>query len=419
MGSTLDGRQFNALMRWSMRTVDADIDASRTTTSVTDITDLRRSRDAVSAADMRLRAFADSSPNAMVATGAAGRIILWNRAAVAMFGYEEAEALGMPVGRIMPDRFRTAHTEAMKHAETAPCSRVVNPARLVGLRRDGSEFPLDVSLGSWRVEDRIFHSAILQDKTSRALLEGEVTLRTAQLEELVRLKDQLIASVSHELRTPLTAIAGMADLLATHGHSLTEAEVDEMIATVASEAFYLSDIVDDLLVGARPASDDIAALIEQVDLTAETTMAIDRMWMGRKGHVRPVVNGSAIGSGDAFRTSQIIRNLVSNAIRHGGGLIHVEIAEAGPVARLSVHDSGTGVPEQVASRLFEPFVHTASPTRAPASVGLGLSISRRLARAMGGDLIYLREDGETIFTLTLPAAVGGAQPNANIGTRAA
>ena len=409
-GSTFQGPMFDGIMRWSMVYHNGLFDPARTIVAISDIGELLRANAERLAMNERLHSFTDSSPNAMVATDESGRITVWNASAVRMFGYPESEALGMSVEQIMPGRFREVHRAAMHRAESTGTSRAVNPARLVGLRRDGSEFPLDLSLGSWTVDGRLYHSAILRDMTVQASLEGEARRRAEQLEELVRSKDQLIASVSHELRTPLTAVIGMAEILRDNRPMLAKTEVDEMTAVIVSEALDLADIVEDLLIGARTESGAIGVSCEQVDLADEAAQVVDRLWIAKNGRVRPVINGAANVAADPIRTRQIVRNLVSNATRHGGGLIHIEITPAGPATRLAVHDNGTGVPHNVVPKLFEPFAHAASPSRSPTSIGLGLSISRRLARLMGGDLTYRYSDGETVFELTLPTAIGIPQP---------
>src|SRR3990172_7568584 len=202
------------------------------------------------AANERYRSFADSSRNAMIATDATGRIISWNPAATSMFGHRAPEALQMSVEEIIPHRLREVHREAQKRVESPHLSHAVNPTRLVGLRRDGSEFPLDLTVGSWSVGGELFHSAILSDRTLQAALELEASKKTEQLEELVRSKDQLIAAVSHDLRTPLTAVVGISEVLRDSRSVLSESEVEEMTAMIASEALDLSDIVEDLLIGA-------------------------------------------------------------------------------------------------------------------------------------------------------------------------
>ena len=418
-GSTLEGPMFDGIMRWSMVYHNGLFDPARTIVAISDIGELRRANAERLAMNERLHSFTDSSPDAMVATDESGRITVWNASAVTMFGYAESEALGMSVEQIMPGRFRDGHREGMHRAGSTGTSRAVNPARLVGLRQDGSEFPLDLSLGSWTADGRLFHSAILRDMTVQASLEGEARRRAEQLEELVRSKDQLIASVSHELRTPLTAVVGMAELLRDNRPMLAKTEVDEMTAVIVAEALDLADIVEDLLIGARTESGAIGVSCEHVELADEVAHVVDRLWIAKSGRVRPVINGTAGAAADPIRTRQIVRNLVSNATRHGGDLIHIEITPAGSATRLAVHDNGSGVPHDVVPRLFEPFTHSAFPSRSPASIGLGLSISRRLARLMGGDLVYRYSDGEAIFELTLPSAVGSPQPVATSRTRAA
>ena len=418
-GSTLQGRPFDAIMRWSMVDDRGRCDPARTIVAISDITDMLRADNERMAANERYRSFADSSPNAMIATDATGRIIAWNPAATSMFGYEASEALHMLEEEIIPHRFRGLHRSSQSRVESPDPARAVNQTRLTGLRKDGSEFPLELSVGTWSVDERRFHSAILSDMTAEAVLEREASQRTEQLERLVRSKDQLIAAVSHQLRTPLTAVVGNSEVLRDSRSMLSETEVVEMTSEIASGALDLSDIVEDLLINTRCEADAIGLAHEPVDLAAEATRVVDRLWIVRHGCMRPIISGAAFASADAVRTRQIVRNLISNAMLYGGGLIHVEIGSTGAAVRLAVHDCGHGVSRDVVTGLFEPFMPADSAMRPQASIGLGLSISRRLARLMGGDLTYRYEDREAIFELTLPAAAHDTRPLTVAGSRAA
>ncbi|MFQ5524488.1 MAG: ATP-binding protein [Acidimicrobiia bacterium] len=250
---------------------------------------------------------------------------------------------------------------------------------------------------------------LVKDRVSAEGLERCIrySLERAQarerLENLARSKDQLIASVAHELRTPLAAVIGFAQVLKDESGSLSEAERAEMIQLIVAEGMDLSNVVDDLLVAARAESPLLAVAQVSVDLRAQAAQVLESL--GREGVGRLECLGpTARALGDPSRVRQILRNLVSNALKYGGDEIRVVVTGSGSTARVAVIDNGHGVPPGEEERIFESYERAHSlPGLAP-SLGLGLTVSRELARLMGGDLTYRREADESIFELALPKA---------------
>ena len=238
----------------------------------------------------------------------------------------------------------------------------------------------------------------LRATQSRIGLENAGALMTA--------KDRFVATVSHELRTPLAAVVGFAELL--KGSNLDEmeaAERNEIISTIAEQAGDLADIVEDLLVMARVDHGTLATVAVPVDVAAQCRQVIERIELSREIPIAiaPTV-GSARAVGDPGRVRQIIRNLLSNAASYGGAEVSISIHVDETTISISVEDNGDGVPAGQEDEIFEPYqrAHAVSPTTG--SLGLGLSVSRTLARHMGGDLLYSRVEGVTTFELQLPIA---------------
>jgi signal transduction histidine kinase len=224
--------------------------------------------------------------------------------------------------------------------------------------------------------------------------------------ELMSAKDRFVATVSHELRTPLAAVLGFSEIL--KGGTLEGMGADErneIISTIAEQAGDLADIVEDLLVMARADHGTLATVAVPVDVAAQCRQVIERM---NATKVIPIATPPGAPSvraiGDPGRVRQIIRNLLSNAASYGGPDISISIQTEGATVGISVGDNGNGVPPSQAEQIFEPYhrVHAASPTSG--TLGLGLSVSRTLARHMAGDLVYHRVGGVTTFELHLPAA---------------
>ena len=231
----------------------------------------------------------------------------------------------------------------------------------------------------------IAHSDVTEERKARHALE-----------DLLRAKDEFIASVSHELRTPLTAVVGLT-------HELSEGrirpdEVVELQSLIAQQAQEVSDIVEDLLVAARASADSVTVKAAAFNIRKEL-QAVLRPWL--RGGVNAIdikrVDGALMGRGDAGRVRQILRNLVANAIRYGGSPIAIETRVTGAEIKIAVRDQGAGIPHEAVDRMFEPYARLGGLVGLPSSVGLGLYVSRYLARRMGGDLDYSRNGGRTEF----------------------
>lgn len=223
-----------------------------------------------------------------------------------------------------------------------------------------------------------------------------------ELQELVRYKDEFVASVSHELRTPLTAVVGLAEELAESSQgNFTGDELSEFHGLIAQQSREVAYIVEDLLVAARVEIETVSIDAQPVDLDAEIATTI-RGWPSEFGHIGHTASDVKVLA-DPTRLRQITRNLLTNAIRYGGDRVRVVTGAESECGFLQVRDDGPGISPEDLERIFEPYQRASSiPAVRPGSVGLGLYVSRQLACLMGGDLTCRREDSETVFELSVP-----------------
>jgi signal transduction histidine kinase len=227
-------------------------------------------------------------------------------------------------------------------------------------------------------------------------------LMEARLEserELGRAKDEFIAGLSHELRTPLTTIVGFSELLIEDRR--TDDDSREQLGIIHSSASDLSRMVGDLLVAARLEADALTVSPEVVDLGDVVTSSTASYVLAGEDIKVKVPSLSVYA--DPLHLRQVVHNLVSNALRHGGERILVTATESGGSVSLVVADDGPGIPEDLEPRLFKRFMHEGREALLAGSVGLGLAISQELARRMNGALLYRRTGGWTTFTLKLPS----------------
>jgi signal transduction histidine kinase len=236
----------------------------------------------------------------------------------------------------------------------------------------------------------------------RVIGRHEATLRRLRSTEgQVALKDHLINAVSHELRTPLTAILGYAGLA---GNEKVDAgEREAMMERIVAQGWDLAQIIEDLLTRAQSETESLSVARVSVSYSAQAAQVIETMGPEDRERVH-LTSGRVRAQGDPARVRQIIRNLVSNAVRYGGPRITIETQQRSGMALLDVTDDGPGVPLGERELIFHPYHRLAGGARNPGSIGLGLSISRELARRMSGDLTYQRRRGQSVFRLALPLA---------------
>lgn len=221
----------------------------------------------------------------------------------------------------------------------------------------------------------------------------------AELEESNRSKDRFVASVSHELRTPLSAVVGFASELVDDAASFSKDDQHELFQTIRDEAQEVADIIEDLLVVARADIGGIAVVHRRIDVLDE----IERLLRGVGGGFElQKPSRSPLACGDAVRVRQIIRNLITNAVRYGGQHRRIRVQSDGSSVTVDVTDDGTSLDPADLSRVFEAYTRAHASMGTTESVGLGLTVSKILAQLMNGSLAAHRADGETVFRLSLP-----------------
>lgn len=248
---------------------------------------------------------------------------------------------------------------------------------------------------------------VLRSVSRRRQRQRDLESELVKQQDLTRAKDEMIGNLSHELRTPLTGIYGFAVAMEEEGYRDPgfQAEMNRMII---SEAADLGRMVDDLLTAAKADGDHIAYQIEPVDVVREAEEAVQPMTRLAAPVALAVAPGVVMA--DRLRLRQVLRNLVSNALRHGGDHVVVSGHPGDGMYHLVVSDDGPGVPDEMEERLFERFANEGNRALVTGSVGLGLAIARLLTEGMEGELRYHRQEGITMFEVEIPLAAD--QPGA-------
>ncbi len=383
-----------------------------------DVTRLKYLREA-EVLDARYKGLLDAAPDAMVIVNKDGRIVLANHGTLRIFGYERHELVGEPIEVLVPPRFRAAHPGHRNQYFAEPRPRPMGASLdLAGLRKDGTEFPAEISLSPLRADDgSLLVAAAIRDVTERKRHEQrkaeELEEQHRRIQEASRMKSEFLANMSHELRTPLNAIIGFAKLM--HGGTVGPVSDDhrEYLGDILASAGHLLQLINDVLdlskveAGKMEFSHelvDTATLVRAVRETLRTIAAQKQIRL--ETEIDPAV---ASVTGDPSRLKQILYNYLSNAIKFTpeGGQVRIRVKPEGDERfRLSVEDTGVGIAERDLGRLFVEFQQLdASAAKKHQGTGLGLALTRRLVTAQGGSVGVESTVGRgSIFHAVLPRA---------------
>jgi PAS domain S-box-containing protein len=368
--------------------------------------------------ELQVRSIMQTAIDAIIATDETGAIISWNQGAAAIFGYSEEEVIGKSVNLIVPERFRAMHDAGMKRVVQSGESRLVGQRlELPGLKRDGTEFPTELSLASWTSGDRRYFTAVLRDITERKRTEKALIAAREQAESAAAAKSQFLAQMSHEIRTPLNGVIGMTHMLMDTPLNETQKEYARIVLD-SSEGLLgiINDVLDFSKVDAGKMELE-AVRFEPVRLMHDTEKAF-LVTASKKGITLKTVwqteNQDAL-LGDPGRIRQVLTNLLGNAIKFttvGGVTLRASIKKStdSKIARLriEVSDTGIGMSKESLARMFQAFSQAdSSMSRKYGGTGLGLSISKKLVELMKGEIGVESEEGKGStfwFELPLPLA---------------
>jgi len=354
------------------------------------------------------------APDAIVIAGADGRIRLVNAQTERLFGYYREELIGQEVEILVPARYRGKHVADRSEYYAEPRVRPMGMGmELYGLRKDGSEFPVEISLSPITTKDGTFMASAIRDVTERRAFQARLQKLNAELESASNAKDRFLATMSHELRTPLNAILGFTGTLLMKLPGPLTAEQERQLEIVRGSARHLLSLITDVLDLAKIESGKWELAAEPValrDVVAEIAASLGPL-ADQKGlafaasiaeDIPPLVT-------DRRALHQILLNLTSNAIKYtetGSVGIDARAAECDGRSGIAVRvtDTGIGIKDEDLQRLFQAFEQLdPTSTRRFEGTGLGLYLSRNLARLIGGELHVTSEHGAgSTFTLVLP-----------------
>lgn len=383
-----------------------------------DISQRKGDEQALMSSEARNAAVLRSALDCIVSMDHLGNIVEWNPAAERTFGYARNEVLGRPMAEvIVPPSLRDAHRQGLaKYLLTGYGPVIGKRIEITAMRKDGSEFPVELSITPISLEGPPTFTGYLRDITDQKdaerernrLLSAERDARNGA-EKANRLKDEFLSVVSHELRTPLNAILGWSQLLASGKMNVDD--LAEGLQVIERNARVQTQIIEDILDMSRIISGKVRLDVQRVDLPRVIEGAIESM--------QPAADAKAIRlqkvldplagpvKGDPARLQQIVWNLVSNAIKFTpkGGRVQVVLERVNSHVEISVSDTGEGINPEFLPHVFERFRQAdGATTRRHSGLGLGLSIVKQLVEMHGGT-VEAKSGGEgqgATFRIALP-----------------
>ncbi|MDR4467312.1 MAG: PAS domain S-box protein [Nitrospira sp.] len=381
--------------------------------------------------EARLRAIVDQAVDGIITIGERGTIETFNRSAESMFGYSAVEVIGQNVHVLMPEPYKSEHDGYLANYHRTGEAKIIGIGReVLGRRKDGSTFPLDLAVSETRLDNRRFYTGLVRDITERRAAEEKLAQTARELESrnrelaeanqsalaATRAKSEFLATMSHEIRTPMNAIVGMAELLEETPLTPDQANYVGRFSRAAASLMELINTILDLSkiesghMALESVPFDLPQLVDSIaDLMTGKALA--------KGlelliHVHPHLPRGVVG--DPTRLRQVLTNLVGNAVKFTeSGHVMIKIEPAPTQAscqalRFAVSDTGIGIPQDKLQTVFEAFTQVDSTTtRKYGGTGLGLSISQQLVAMMGGQLCVNSEVGAGTtfsFVIDMPEA---------------
>jgi len=379
----------------------------------------------------RYHSVVETAGEAIIIVDRQGNMLSCNHAAETMFGCSTAEATGKPFTLMIPERLRKElEHEINQIVSTGKSAMFEKMVEYSGLRKDGREFPIEISLTSWKAREELFFTIIAADiserkrieealAAERASLAQRVQERTAELSKInvelihaVRLKDDFLASMSHDFRNPLNVILGMTQILQENMYGLLNAQQLSYLRQIEENGQRLLALITDLMDSSQIRTGELELHIAPVSVESICQVGLRFLnQAARKKQLKVAfMCDSAVTTiqADEHRMKYVLVELLNNAVRFTpeGGTVGLEVEGDAEkhVVFFSVWDTGIGIAQEDMQRLFQPFVHlNSSLSRGYEGAGIGLSLARHLVDMHGGSISVESEVGKgSRFTVSLP-----------------
>lgn len=367
-------------------------------------------------AEARFRTLLESAPDAIIIVDGDGRMILVNAQTEVLFRYSRERLLGQRIEMLVPEQQRRAHAHDRAAYFASPRTRPMGAGlELIGVRADGTEFPVEISLSPMETSDGVIVMSTIRDvteqraATERAQQLVQERLARTQAEEAVRARNEFLSVAAHELKTPITSLRVFAELLMRQldqNGTVEPRRLRMALNTIDQQAHRISRLIDQLLDLSRIEAGRLTLSPEVADVTLLVRLVVDALQVRTTRHTIHVDGaGPMLASVDTLRIEQVLTNLLDNAIKYSpeGGDIDVTVCQPDPEhVEIAVRDHGMGIPSESRARIFDRFFQ-AREHDSTSGMGLGLYISHQIVELHGGQIaVESPPDGGSRFTVLLP-----------------
>lgn len=385
------------------------------------LTELEETARAEVLAERKFRELIENAPDAILQVDSTGAIVIANRTAETMFGYSREELMGNGVDVLVPEANRAGHAGHRNSFASAGVTRPMGLGLdLFARRKDGTKFPVEISVSPVPTESGINVTAVIRDVTDRKQAERrvrslqekymtELESRQKEAERLNCLKSEFMASISHELRTPLHTIIGFAELLEEETEGSLNEKQRRFLHHIHGDSEHLLRLINDVLDLSRIEAGGLHLRTESLSLqaiVAETVNAIRPYADSKSVSVREGDHLDVCVWADPMRLRQILYNLLSNGAKftEAGGEVSVDAAVDESSVRITVADTGLGIAKEECTRIFDKFYQVGfTPVGVREGTGLGLAICKQLVEMQGGTIWVESEPGKgSHFHFSLP-----------------
>jgi PAS domain S-box-containing protein len=360
----------------------------------------KQAEEALRASEERFRGVTDAAMDAIVSADSEGRLRSWNQGAERMFGWRAEEVIGRPLTVIIPERLRAMHAEGIARVRRTGRSKLAGTVvELVALHRDGHEFPVELSIGTWEASDGPAFSGVLRDITERKRAENALAAANKELERTNAELETLVYSASHDLKSPMVSLLGYLEYLKLDFGEALGTEGGRYVQRISDCTLYMQRLIHDLIDLSRVGR--LSGGIGEVDL-AELASSIVTEARAAHPAIRFHVGPLPVVAAEEMSFRQLFTNLVENAVQHGGRAdLSVSIEGAAlpdGSLELSVRDDGQGIPPEHRERVFGVFERLDGASTA-GGTGMGLAICRKIVELMGGSIAIAGGRGTVVHVL--------------------